>query len=336
MKHIKKYYLNLLGKDKKNLLDIILYGILYFLSFVYGFIVFIRNALYDLRIFSVYASDKKVISIGNISWGGTGKTSMVNYLHKKLSLHFRTASITKGYARDEFLMLKSELSNVFDAKDRVSLVDSLKDKFDIFILDDGFQYRKLKRDLDIVVLTKKEFSPRTGLIPAGILREPISSLKRAHIVVINYWRKIGNLGEIKNKILSINPKVKIYLADYIYKGFVDRNKENVSLSYFKNRKVGVLAAIGYPKGFIDILVGLGMNIGKKIIYPDHYDFGLKEVSNVENDFQKEGISDIIITYKDYYHLNLKNANLNYFIMEAALEIEDEESFLREVVARCRL
>ena len=130
--------------------------------------------------------------------------------------------------------------------------------------------------------------------------------------------------------MSINPKAKIYLADYAYKIFIDINKKSISLDYFRNRKMGVLTAIGYPRGFIDILYGLGIDIGRKIIYSDHYNLDAEEIKRVENSFRKEGINDIIITYKDFYHLDFKKAALNYFIMEADLKIEDEENFLREV------
>ncbi|OPX29284.1 MAG: tetraacyldisaccharide 4'-kinase [Candidatus Omnitrophica bacterium 4484_171] len=330
MRHIKKYYLNLLDKDRRNLSDIIIYLALCVMSFAYGLVVLIRNVLYDFRILPVYTPAKKVISIGNISWGGSGKTSIAGYLHENISLRFRTASITKGYARDEFMMLKERLGDVFDAKDRVSLIKRLEEKFDVFILDDGFQYRRLKRDLDIVVLTQREFRGYRRLIPAYILREPILSLKRANIIVINYWRKIYNINKVKEEIFSINPKAKIYLADYIYKGFMDRNRRDIALGYFRNRKTGVLTAIGYPAGFINLLSSLDIDISKKIIYPDHYNFSAKEVENIENDFKKEGINDIIITRKDFYHLDLRKASLDYFIMEADLKIENEEEFLREV------
>jgi len=330
MEHIKRYYLNLLNKDRRNLLDRVLYAILCIISFVYRFIIFVRNALYDFRILPVYTSAKKIISIGNISWGGSGKTSMVRFLHDNLSLCLRTVSVTKGYAPDEFMMLKDRLRDVFDAKDRVSLIKGLEEKFDVFIIDDGFQYRKLNRDLDIVILTQREFLGNRRLLPAYILREPISSLKRSDIIVINYCHKIDDIDEVKKEIFSINPKAKIYLADYAYKIFIDINKKSISLDYFRNRKMGVLTAIGYPRGFIDILYGLGIDIGRKIIYSDHYNLDAEEIKRVENSFRKEGINDIIITYKDFYHLDFKKAALNYFIMEADLKIEDEENFLREV------
>jgi len=330
MNYIKRYYLSLLDKNKKNFLDITLYSILYLLSFVYGLIVFIRNIGYDFRIFPVYTSEKKVISIGNISWGGAGKTTMVSYLHEKLSSRFPTASITKGYARDEFLMLKNQLCNVFDARDRVSLLKSLRERFDVFILDDGFQYRKLKRDLDIVILTERELSRRRRLLPAYILREPVSSLKRADIIVINYRNRIGNVDKMEEEIFSINPQARIYFADYVCKGFISKDKKSIDIDYFENKKVGVLTAIGYPGGFINMLVGLGIDIGKKVIYPDHHNFDMKELFNIENIFKNEGIKDIIITQKDFYHLDFKKAKLNYLIMEAGLKIENEENFLREV------
>lgn len=332
MLKIKKAYISFIEKDKKNPLEIAIYSFLYILSLIYGLAMFLRNFLFDRGVLSVYCIDSKVISVGNISWGGCGKTSLVDYLHKRLSCNFKVASVTKGYAPDEFLLLRSKLTNVFDSKDRVSLLKKETEAFDVFILDDGFQHRKIKRDLDIVVMGKKEFERPIRLLPAYIFREPLSSLKRADIVILNYWQKISNLDTIKERLLKINPKLKIYLAEYKYRGFLDKERRSVDFNYFSRRECAALTAIGYPEGFTDILEELGVKINKIMAYPDHYEFEVGEVLRIEEELKKEGIKDVIITYKDFYHIDLTQSSLNYFILDVDLEIKGEDSILEYIKA----
>ncbi len=327
---VKVRYIAFLDCDKKTLLSKIVYFFLVLLSYIYGIIVFLRNRGYDYGILPVYSSCGRIISVGNISWGGSGKTSLVSYLHKNLSSYLRVATITKGYAKDEFLLLKDKLTDVFDAKRRLSLLKSLENKFDVFILDDGFQYRRLRRDLDIVVIGPKECGKNQHLLPAYILREPLSSIRRAQIVVINYSHLIGDLDLFKKRLLYINPRLRIYTSRYVYRRFLDRNKKEVGKDYFRGKHIAVLTAVGYPQGFIEILNGLPLNIVEKLIYPDHYEFEKEELMIIENRLRANNIKDIIITYKDFYHLDLRNACLNYFILDVDLKIDNEEDFLSEV------
>ncbi len=327
---VKIRYITFLDYDRKTLLSKMIYFFLVLLSYIYGIIVFLRNKGYDYGIFPIYSSSRTIISIGNISWGGSGKTSLVSYLHKNLSSCLRVATITKGYAKDEFLLLKERLTDVFDAKKRLPLIKSLESKFDLFILDDGFQYRRLKRDLDIVVMGPKECSKNHHLLPAYILREPLCSIKRAQIAVINYSHLIDDLDLFKKKLLYINPRLRIYTSRYVYRRFLDRNKKEVGEDYFRDKRIAVLTAVGYPQGFIDILSRLPLNVTEKLIYPDHYEFEKEELMIVEDRLRASNIKDIIITYKDFYHLDLSNACLNYFILDVDLKIDNEEDFLSEV------
>ncbi len=326
----KIWYINFLKRKDKYFFSMCLYYFLVGLSYIYQLLLFLRNKAYDYKFFPVYSVHKKVISVGNISWGGVGKTSLVSYLHTRLSSFIKVASITKGYAKDEVMLLKNKLDNVFDSKNRVSLIRSLEKKFDLFILDDGFQYRRLKRDLDIVIISSREFCSSWHLLPADVLREPLKSLRRADIVVINYWRLIHNLDYWQKRLLSINPRLKIYLSEYIPRGFLDKNRRLIKMDYFQKKKVAVLTAIGYPQGFIDILRKLSINIKKIFIYPDHYEFDRKDLFSIEQKLKKNDIYNIIITYKDFYHIDLENAQLNYFILDVDLKIEEEENFFNEV------
>jgi len=330
MLKIKRFYVNLIEKERKNFFEIFFYFFLYFLSLLYGVIINLRNFFFDYGILPIHFIDKKVISVGNISWGGSGKTSLVIYLHQELCKRFKVASITKGYAKDEFFLLKDKLKYVFDSKDRVLLLKRLRDDFDLFILDDGFQYRKLNRDLDIVVMGAKEFIKKKLLLPAYILREPLKSLRRADIVILTCPDKIPDINSVKESLLKINPHLKIYLADYQFKGFLDRDRNVKDDSYFKSRNFAALTAIGNPEGFISLLKNLNIRIKRVMIYPDHYEFNARDIFRIEEDLKKCGVGDVVITYKDLYHLDFSRANLNYFILEIELKIKDEANLLKDI------
>jgi len=330
MVKIKKLYLHFLEKEDKSKGEKIIYYFLLLLSFIYSMIMKARNFLYDKEKIKSYRFSKKIISIGGLSWAGAGKTGLVIYLHKRLSPEFKVASITKGYAEDELLLLREKVGKVFDSKDRVRLIKKLESNFDVFLLDDGFQYRKIKRDLDVVIMSKEELEMRKVLIPASVFREPLSSLKRADILVISYGEKEDIL-KVKEKILTINPYLKIYYGNYRFKRFLDRNKREVKREYFQGKKIAVLTAIGYPKGFLEMVKKQKVDIEEKIIYPDHYRFSKATMSKIEERLSKKNIRDVIITYKDFFHIDWGGCNLNYFILDVELEIED--GFLK-VVREC--
>lgn len=288
--------------------------------------------MYDKRLLKIISIPKKVISIGNISWGGTGKTSLVMYLHNRLSDNFKVCSVTKGYARDEFYLVKERFSDTFDSRDRVALIRRLASKYDVFILDDGFQYRKLKRNLDIVLLKKVELQRRAFMIPASVFREPLKSLRRSDIVVVTYCQP-QEFSWVRDRLLKIKKDLKVFCADYIFSGLLDKNQQEVSLDYFKNRSVGILTGIGYPKGFLDKVLELGFNPEKILIYPDHYELNEGTLKKVEAIFLAKGIEDILITYKDFYHISLNKTKLNYFIFCVELKIYREEQFLETIKER---
>lgn len=321
---IKKAHSYLISDGKsvfKSFIKCVL-GIFYGLFFV---CVIIRDFFYSNKALKIYRAGKPVISVGNISWGGAGKTSLVMLLHRALSSCFNVASITKGYARDEFLLLREELSDVFDAKDRVGLIQKISGGFDLFILDDGFQYRKLARDLDIVLIRGDNIGK--GFF-SFLFREPFSSLRRADILIVNYCRK-ENLTARQTKLLE-GLSAEVFFADYEFKSFLTPEKKETPFSYFTGKKVGLLTGVGYPEGVSSKIEDMGITLVEKVFLPDHYELSGEELNSMEKKFLKKGIKDVIITYKDLYHFALGNAGLNYFVFSVALKIEDEDRFLNTV------
>ncbi len=330
MLKLKQSYLSFLAKDKDTILAKGLYIFLYLFSLVYGLAIVIRNFFYDKKIIASYRAKAKVIAIGNISWAGSGKTSLAAWLYRELAADLPIAVLRRGWGEDENKLLKNKGIEVFSGIDRVKIVKDLESKFSLFILDDGFQFRRLRRDLDLVVIGAREFGIRPDLIPVGIFREPWSGLKRADLVVVNYSNQIEDLETIEKKILNYNPKLKIHFADYQFKKFTDFSGQEIKLDYLKAKKVAAFCAIGYPQGFFQKLRELEIKPDAEIAYPDHHELSEQEFIDLENQLADAKIQDLIITAKDKYHFPSLERKINLVIMEVELILDKKDLFLQDI------
>ncbi len=329
MAALKKYYLSLIACQERNPVEQIFFFIFVLLSFIYGTAVSVRNFLYDRRIFVVHSLPSQVISVGNLTWSGTGKTSLVMFLYEVLGRERSVAAVTKGYAADEFRLLKEKIGDVLDARDRVRLLTDAAGDYDLFILDDGFQYRRLFRDLDILLIKKDDlFRPRF-LIPASEYREPLKNMRRADIIVVTYCRP-DELEAARKEVSLYNDRARVFSADYLPRCIADRNGCQVDLNHFQGRRAGLLTATGYPQGVESTLAKTGLTIGKTIVYPDHHQFTVGDLKKVEASFREKGIRDVIITAKDLHHTDLSAATLDYYLLLAELKINDQDEFVSEV------
>ncbi|MFH1505314.1 MAG: tetraacyldisaccharide 4'-kinase [Candidatus Omnitrophota bacterium] len=333
MINIKQWYLAFLKKDKISFFEKFFYGFLCGLSYVYGLIVILINFLYDKEIISSYSCRAKVISIGNLCWSGSGKTTLSSWLYNKLSPKFKIAILRRGYGSDEGKLLEETTENVFALADRSKLAKNLESQFDLFILDDGFSHRKLSRDINIIIMGAREFEKKYKLIPAYFFREPLKSLKRADIVVLNYASQLNNPGQVKELISRIAPRSKVYLSNYQVQGFRSLKGDKISLELLKKRRIAAFCAIGYPEGFFSKLEEQGLEIVRRIVYPDHHELSEAEFNSIQDDLLKQDIGDLITTPKDKYHFPGENFKLNIFIMDINIEIEDEDGFSCEINKR---
>jgi tetraacyldisaccharide 4'-kinase len=333
MLKLKEWYLGLLEKEQLSFFEKFFYILLYFLSFIYKFFVYLRNLLYDKKILSSYSSSNKVISVGGLSWAGSGKTTLSILLYKKLSSQFKVAILRRGYGEDENNLLKEKKIEIFFSPNRVNLAKNLTQRFDIFILDDGFQYRKLEKDCDIVIMGPNDFKKINTLIPASCLREPLNSLNRADILVLNYRHKIENIHKAEELIKRRNPHLKVYFSRYKFIRFISlRDGKSIELDYLKKKKVAALTAIGYPDGFFDLLRELDLTLTYIKKYPDHYILSEEDFNYLKLELFERGIKHLLITYKDKYHFPeiVKSSDLEIFITEIDMEIEDEDDFLKSI------
>ncbi len=327
MVSLKQKYLDFLEKSRRNLPEIIFYRFLCLVSGIYWLAMALHNFLYSRKIFPSYRTQAKVISVGNISWAGSGKTSLVIWLKEIFSGQLRTAVLRRGYGHDEGKLLSDAGCKVFSSPDRLSLAKELEPNFELFILDDAFQYRCLQRNIDLVVMGAREFRNKPRLIPAYFFREPLTSLKRADMVLVNYSEEIPDRTQIIALVRKFSPQSRLFFSGYQVKGFYDLQSNPVDLNWLKGKKIAAFTAIGYPQGFFNKLKESGLDIFRKFVYPDHYELKEAEYLKIEEELLSQEISDLIITAKDKYHLPAKEKRLNIIVMGITIQIENKQDFI---------
>lgn len=260
-----------------------------------------------------------VICVGNIFIGGTGKTPLSIHIARKLSENGKNPAIVRKYYKshkDEHKMIISYYNKlILNLNRSKGIYEALEKGYDAVILDDGFQDYKIKKNLSIICFNSNQLIGNGYLFPSGPLRESLGSLRNANILIINGDRSL----DFEQKILKIQKDLKIYYSNY----------KPLNIQEFKNKKLLVISGIGNPENFFKILKDNQMNIQKKMVYPDHYEFTKNEMLKIieyakKNDFQ------IVMTEKDYYKIkDFSLENIKY--LKVKLEIEKEEEFIKNVM-----
>ena len=238
-----------------------------------------------------------IICVGNIYIGGTGKTPSSIFLAKELSALGKNPVILRKYYRshsDEHRLIKKKFQNLILCQNREEGIgEAEKSNFDTVILDDGLQDYKIKKNLNIVCFNQNQLLGNGFVIPAGPLRESLNYLKNTHIILINGKED----PEFEKKILNINSDLEIFYSYF----------EPLNIEKFKNKKLLAIAGIANPENFFKLLKENDLNIEKKLIFPDHYEFTKAEIKNIVEDAKNKNLQ-IIMTEKDYY--KIENFNIH--------------------------
>lgn len=256
-----------------------------------------------------------IVCIGNIYIGGTGKTPTSVFLAKEIAkLGKKTTILRKFYDshKDEYRLIESKVKNLTLNKSRIEGLKLLDDSnYDLIILDDGFQDYKFKKDLNIVCFNQKQLIGNGLVFPSGPLRERLSSLKGAEIVLINGKKD----KKFEDKILKINNQIQIFYSYY----------KPLNLKSFSEKNLYALAGIGNPENFFQLLEENHLNIKKKLIFPDHYKFSKSEMQDIVHKAESENCG-IIMTEKDFYKVidfNLEKIDF----LKIELIIKEQDRFL---------
>ncbi|MDD5173853.1 MAG: tetraacyldisaccharide 4'-kinase [Candidatus Omnitrophica bacterium] len=285
--------------------------VLYLVSLIYGSAVFLRRILYKLHIFNTRKAPLEVISVGNLTLGGTGKTPFTMALAKILEedLKKNVSILIRGYGWDEQEMLKRNLADlpVLVGQDRFRSANKAVKLYgsDTAILDDGFQHWELARDLDIVLVDSRNPFGNGHLFPRGVLRESKRSLARADIIVLTKNDgSSGGTGSVRKEVGNINKRAAILEAAHVPKHLYEGRARLIhGLSAVRDKRVILLSSIGDPLYFEETVRGLGAGVIEHIKFPDHHDYGKKDIEKITAICDERHFDFIVTTEKDIVKLN---------------------------------
>ena len=286
------------------------------LEIPYRCIVSSRNVIYDIGLKKTQKADVPVISIGNLTMGGTGKTPFVIWLVQKcLEMGLQPAVASRGYRADdsgwndeakELASHFGDLPQAISPKRHTAIQKMLADAkdrkkpIDVVILDDGFQHRQLHRDLDIVLIDAMNPFGYNHVCPRGTLRESISSLKRADIAILSRSDFIEEKEKTKihQKVLSINPKIHWCEIKQTPAKLVSISNNHYPISDLYEKNVLAFCGIGNPNNFRKTLSGNKFQIAEFIVFPDHFKYDQKTIDGLGLLCQKKDVRHILCTMKD--------------------------------------
>ena len=327
------------------------------LSLLYGAITRTRLSLYRRGTFHTTKLERPVISVGNITTGGTGKTPLVEWVSRKLAAKGKKVCIlTRGYGRkdphlqvivsdgygvlvspreagDEPYLLATSLTGqaaVISSADRIAAGhEAIKDfGTDCFVLDDGFQHLRLARDLNIVTIDATNPWGGGTLLPYGRLREKPEGLRRADCVVITRCDQVKDLDPLRDDLTKLTDNRPIFYSQM----------RTARLSSLKNgpptlsppARVAAFCAIGNPSSFVEHLRRSGFEIASSTSFPDHHVYSQDEIDSITRSAQNAGATALITTAKDAVKLRQLSFSIPCYVLEIEISIDNCEELERLV------
>jgi tetraacyldisaccharide 4'-kinase len=284
------------------------------LSIGYGAAVAVRNAAFDRGWNISHPAAVPVISVGNLTLGGTGKTPMVEWLAQWYRRHgIRVAILSRGYGQegglnDEGQVLEENLPDVphLQGPDRVLLagIAAYELETELILLDDGFQHRRLARDLDLVLIDALDPYGLGYLFPRGLLREPIRSLRRAGVVVLSRADLITSAEKevIKAQVQEKAGRLRWVEARHAPLDLIDSEGIAFPLDLIQGQSIAAFCGIGNPEGFRRTVLPLCRQLRDLRVFPDHHSYSAEDVRSLERWATEAGANLVLTTQKDLVKL----------------------------------
>ena len=317
------------------------------LGSIYGATMAYRRKRYEAGKVHVVKNSVPVISIGNLALGGTGKTPTVAWiLAKLLSKGRKPAVVSRGYggrpkdvmvvsdgegslmsappAADEAAMLARRYPDlpVLTGADRSLVAEKAAEEFgaDVVVLDDGFQHLSLCRDMDVVLLRGDYPFGNGRVIPAGILREPVSALKRADAVLVT-----GECADrTRKEIQSLVGDIPIFTGRLEPDSLLDARGEKIGMpDELRGAKVVAVSGLGNPRGFEKMLESLNVELLAHHEYPDHAHYALADGVRLISSLKKTGADFILTTEKDAVKLSTLLSKAPLRILRVMMKINED-------------
>lgn len=301
---------------------------LYPLALIYGAVVWLRNRLYDSGFYSSIEFSVPLISVGNLSVGGTGKTPHIEYLVRLLQYQFKVATMSRGYKRrtQGFLLADAETNalkigdepmqyhmkfpelTVSVAEERMTGIPKLlqqRPTVEAILLDDAFQHRSVKPGVNILITDYAKPFYKDRILPAGTLRENRPAYKRADVIIVSKCPDgitVAEADEITNNIQPLEHQ-KVFFTKMFYETAYDLfSKERLSLS---GKNIILVCCIAKPAPLIKHLEGQANEV-HVLSYPDHHYFYRKDLEEIQGAFKNWDVQNkiIVTTEKDATRLYL--------------------------------
>lgn len=342
--------------------------LLQLLSVVFQAGVELRHTAYRRGWFETRRLNRPVVSVGNLSMGGTGKTPMVILIARALVAGGHLPCIlTRGYGRrggKDLIVLAPGPGRIADPREvgdepavlakalpeapiiispdrlRAGRIGEQQFQATVHLLDDGFQHLALHRDLDIVLLDVTRPLSDYAVFPAGRMREPLSAVERTHWVVLTRT-ELGDAGALQDRVHRINPRARIFRCATKLRGLMDaRTGLPEPAGNLLCKKVGAFCGIGNPAAFFQDLRRWGFTVVAENVFRDHHVYSPGEFDRIFRTSQRAGAEAILTTQKDVMNLPPDlNVSLPFFAccVQPAIEEEREfeEALLAEVATRKR-
>jgi tetraacyldisaccharide 4'-kinase len=343
--------------------------ITYILSLLYRLIINSRNLLYDHKQLKEIKLICPVISVGNITVGGTGKTPCVIWLAQMLQQNgYKPAVLSRGYggrnsqpvnivtdgdeillpgtiAGDEPLLIARSLKGipVITGPDRILTGRAAIDHFgaNVLICDDAFQHRRLYRDINIVLLDSNSPLGNGYLLPRGSLREPVAALRRADVFIATRSIEAAKKNDFIDKLAQVR-NIPVFRSNHRSAGIV-RGDYSVQLppGMLKGKKVCAFAGIAEPSSFKKSILAAGAQIMSFDIFPDHYRYSRSDVQKINDHFFQSGADLLLTTEKDGMRLQEYPEFLRtIYLIRIALEIvpapKSLENYILEKIAAANM
>ena len=279
-----------------------------------------RNGKFDAGQ-GVVTLDRPVISVGNLSVGGTGKSPMVGRVLGVLIADGRRPCVAmRGYGSkrnahgtsdeaDEYASRFDDLPIVAQPNRTEGLIDLFGTErgaaVDSIVLDDGFQHRRIARTLDIVLIDATRSPFEDELLPAGRLREPVESLSRAHAVVLTHAEAVtdARLNEIRQAVLDVNRQLVVATAEHAWEGLeITGDEPEQQVQWLAGKRVLPVCAIGNPQPFLDAVARAAGECAEPVVLRDHDPYKPATIARVVA--SAKGCDAIVCTAKDWSKLRL--------------------------------
>jgi tetraacyldisaccharide 4'-kinase len=301
-----------------------------------------RGWLYERSLLRVHQSNIPVVSVGNLSVGGTGKTPFTAWIASQLARRgARPAVVLRGYGGDEPLVharLNPEIPVIIESRRAAGIARAAQIGATVAVLDDAFQHRAAERETDIVLVAAEQWGGRLHILPAGPWREPLSALNRASLVVIT--GKIANasrIAAVRDAVTRAAPTVPQAIVRFTLSELrsetMGGEKKTLPLSALSNRPVVAIGGVADPAAFFEQLTQAGAMI-TPLTYSDHYQFAALDVEHI---LATVGASDamVVCTLKDAVKLAPKwpaTARPLWYVSQT-LEVESGGEAIDQIISR---